>query len=581
MSEEKNPPDHSIESSLTQNGKNYMVSEEPGIFLAPSKNEDPDPQPGDQLLDTLELRPNLIRRTSLETMLGCGFYQTFHFIVSHLITIGHSYNITMMAFGKVKPKWQCLDDQLGSGNFSTTSSNFTCADFDRLGCKNLKMETDFESVVYEYKLFCGGMRSVFLSITLQMFGLVIGYQFWGYLSDTYGRKWTLFAALLGLTSAGFASVFCPDINTFCIIRLIIGFFASGTMGITNIYLNEFVVSKHRWWIACLNAFTVPHIYIAVMAWLVPNWKQLTIIFNSVAAIALFLLCFFNDSPSWLMQHGQENRAKISVVRVQKLNSMGPRRKTTSVNSPGEIEVTLASMVPKSKSSSSTNNPEILSKKRSTFTRKKYTAKHLFYTKSLATRTMVMCVIFFVMSALAYGLIFDMDSLGGNLFLNFFCLAILKFVASLLTIFADFFIKNTGRKTIYYFCMTVLMTGCFTITGLKIFGLGKSRYETVFFMLSIMMTSPLWTDLHLSLTELYPTPIRNTATGFVNTLGRIGSAVAPQILFLSSIWPPLAYLTYGCLGLVAFVLYTIYIPETKGQKLPETMPEKVVASSLRN
>jgi len=88
------------------------------------------------------------RRNSLETMLGCGCYQSLHFLLCHLVTIGYSFNVTMMAFGKVKPTtWRCLD-------YSNQTSNFTtCEDFDRIGCKNLEMETVFESVVSEVKIF--------------------------------------------------------------------------------------------------------------------------------------------------------------------------------------------------------------------------------------------------------------------------------------------------------------------------------------------------------------------------------------------------------------------------------------------
>jgi len=122
-----------------------------------------------------------------------------------------------------------------------------------------------------------------------MLGLVVGFQLWGHLSESYGRKKVINQFFIRsswnicLISRRYMSPYlawpCQDSVQFTVqtflhsvfsgntyfkwglmwkldflnyIRLIIGFFVSGTMCIANVYLNEFVVSKHRYWISCLS-----------------------------------------------------------------------------------------------------------------------------------------------------------------------------------------------------------------------------------------------------------------------------------------------------------------------------------------
>ncbi|XP_029304015.1 solute carrier family 22 member 5-like [Cottoperca gobio] len=67
-------------------------------------------------------------------------------------------------------------------------------------------------------------------------------------------------------------------------------------------------------------------------------------------------------------------------------------------------------------------------------------------------------------------------------------------------------------------------------------------------------------------ELYPTVLRNTATGICTTVSRIGSCIAPFLLKLS-----LPYIILGTLAVLsAFTAF--FLSETFGKPLPETMEE---------
>ena len=60
-------------------------------------------------------------------------------------------------------------------------------------------------------------------------------------------------------------------------------------------------------------------------------------------------------------------------------------------------------------------------------------------------------------------------------------------------------------------------------------------------------------------------------GTCSMFSRISGILAPIILTLSKIWTPLPLVIYGSVSVLAGLL-TLFLPETLGQKLPETLEE---------
>ena len=73
-------------------------------------------------------------------------------------------------------------------------------------------------------------------------------------------------------------------------------------------------------------------------------------------------------------------------------------------------------------------------------------------------------------------------------------------------------------------------------------------------------------------EMFPTEIRSTAVGASSLCGRIGGILAPQIAMLDTIWDPLPLLVMGTGSLIGGILVFVFLPETLGKKLPDSMQE---------
>lgn len=74
--------------------------------------------------------------------------------------------------------------------------------------------------------------------------------------------------------------------------------------------------------------------------------------------------------------------------------------------------------------------------------------------------------------------------------------------------------------------------------------------------------------------MFPTVIRSTAVGSSSTCGRIGGFLAPQVAYLATLWKPLPLIIMGGSALIGGLLALVNLPETLGQKLPETMQEAI-------
>ncbi|GJQ74263.1 hypothetical protein Trydic_g19164 [Trypoxylus dichotomus] len=168
-----------------------------------------------------------------------------------------------------------------------------------------------------------------LLTAVPMLGMLIGSYFWGCLADTRGRKIVLIWALLMDGTCGIVSAISQSYFLFMFFRLLSGFAIAGAMGICFPYLGEFQPSKYRETILCwMELFwTVGVIVLPGIAWIIipldinyvstnfffKSWN-LFVIVSSLPSILLGIwLCFFPESPKFLLECGEPDEA-LEVLR---------------------------------------------------------------------------------------------------------------------------------------------------------------------------------------------------------------------------------------------------------------------------
>ncbi|CAH0389528.1 unnamed protein product, partial [Bemisia tabaci] len=172
-----------------------------------------------------------------------------------------------------------------------------------------------------------------------MFGMLLGSYFWGCLADTQGRKVVLVAALLMDGIFGLLSSISQFSSLFMVCRFFNGFGIAGAMGICFPYLGEFQPTEFREkvlsWMELFWTFGI--IALPGIAWLiiplpilfqVPHFKfaswNLFIVVCSIPSLILAVwLCFFPESPKFLLECGEHEKALDVLRHVFSVNTGVP------------------------------------------------------------------------------------------------------------------------------------------------------------------------------------------------------------------------------------------------------------------
>ncbi|XP_044756516.1 synaptic vesicle glycoprotein 2C-like isoform X2 [Coccinella septempunctata] len=162
-----------------------------------------------------------------------------------------------------------------------------------------------------------------------MLGMVIGSYFWGCLADTKGRKTVLIGALIMDGISGILSSMSQVYWLFMLFRFFNGFAITGAMGICFPYLGEFQPGKYRETILCwMELFwTLGVICLPGIAWIIipmeftyetenfkfASWNLFVAVCSSLSLFIGMWLCFFPESPKFLLECGEPDEA-LEVLR---------------------------------------------------------------------------------------------------------------------------------------------------------------------------------------------------------------------------------------------------------------------------
>ncbi|PNF37878.1 hypothetical protein B7P43_G07402 [Cryptotermes secundus] len=172
-------------------------------------------------------------------------------------------------------------------------------------------------------------------------GMTSGALFWGFLSDTLGRRKLLLACYCLLASITIASSFSQTFWSLGLFKFLGGFVACGPNAIFLAYLSEFNSCRHR-----SRTMMAVGIYASLavaalpaLAWLlIPQTWSWTLlggyitynswrVFLTMSAIPSFLtgccICFFDESPKFLMSCGRRDEALRVFQRVYSINTGNP------------------------------------------------------------------------------------------------------------------------------------------------------------------------------------------------------------------------------------------------------------------
>ncbi|KAL6486556.1 hypothetical protein MHYP_G00059480 [Metynnis hypsauchen] len=406
-------------------------------------------------------------------------------------------------------------------------------------CKN-GWEYDYEgreSFVTEFDLVCADAWLVDVFQAVLGVGFLVGSISIGCVADKFGRKVSFLVSNVLNALTGILVAISPNYISLVVFRALHGFGVKGGWMAAYVLITELVGVEYRSVVGVLFQmfFSFGVIVLALIAYLIPNWRWLQVAFTVPYIFFVSYYWFVPESPRWLLSQNNSSKAVEITEALAKEN-----KKTLSKN--------------------------IQTLKDDNADPASGSFMDLIRTLNMRNYTLILSFNWFTSAVVYQGLIMRLGILGGNVYIDFLISGIVEFPAAFLILFT---IERIGRRLPFATANIVSGAACLITAFIPESLLWLKTVMACIGRLGITMAFEMVIFVN---TELYPTFIRNLGVSVCSTLCDIGGIVAPFLLYrLAVIWLELPLIIFGVLAVIAGGL-VLLLPETKGMPLPETIDD---------
>ncbi|XP_048119931.1 solute carrier family 22 member 7-like [Alosa alosa] len=395
----------------------------------------------------------------------------------------------------------------------------------------------------EWDLVCDQRGMTKVTATIFFVGVMVGAAIFGTLSDRYGRKrMLLFSYLLSIFFA-VASAFSVNFAMFAAMRFFTGMAITGISIISIVLCVEWVDINHRTLVGVLISldWSTGTVLLPGIAYLVNDWRYLTIAVTSPLALATLTWWWLPESARWLIANGRLDEAHYYLTRCARANNR---------------EQVMMDMKPHMLST------VIMSADRGN---RKYSYLDLVRTPKLRRMTMLTGCTWYGVAFTYYGISLNITGFGLDVYVTQLIYGAIELPAKIGIYFS---LHKIGRR--YSQVGTLIGTGACLAVNLFV-PLRMKLLRTMVAVLGKGLSEASFTCVFLYTTELYPTVLRQNGLGFSSFVARVGVSLAPLVSLLDGVWGPLPQVLFCSVALLAGLL-ALLLPETRNVRLPETIED---------
>ncbi|XP_041760704.1 organic cation transporter protein isoform X2 [Anopheles merus] len=380
----------------------------------------------------------------------------------------------------------------------------------------------------EWNLVCD---KEYLKNVAEMFflaGVATGGITSGVLSDKFGRKMMLFISAVLQSIFGLALYFADSFEFYLVLRALLGIVSVSVTYAGLILAIEYVDGKWRTIAGMYNLFPLPVSYIMIsgIAYLTQDYRNLQLCIGLPGVFLCLLWFVLPESPRWLLCKGRITEVKEVIRKAAAFNKRPlPDNLDKLLKPPVDEEETAAGVC------------------------------ELFRSKYLRLVTFCFLCIWFTMNLVYYGLVLNMNSFGGNIYLNSALAGLVEIPAIAL---AMYIINRTGKK--WLFCATFFAAALACLCAAIVEGKPELlAMKITFVMIGKFTISAGNTIMPVYTAELYPTAIRNVGVGACNLAAGFALVLTPYLSLLTKIEVHLlmTLLTAWC---IFGAIVIIFLPE---------------------
>jgi ABC-type multidrug transport system fused ATPase/permease subunit len=377
--------------------------------------------------------------------------------------------------------------------------------------------------------------------TSYFFGGIFGSVFLSSIPDKHGRA-LIYKILL------FAS-FIMHVNmliTQSPIHIVIINFLSGiisyAMSMCTLIITEYINRSSAGILMSVHSaiFPLSGIIIALFFIFINSWRFL-FVFTSLYSLLMAYVVkkYFVESPRWLNSKNKISESLEALKKIAEIND-----KVATFNIFLEQNQNLIH-------SDGQNLKEV---------KKSYNLIEIFNLKSQKLNIICLTYVWFASGFCFYGLILNLEHLGGNLFVN----SIVTFIGEMFSeLLSGFLADEFGR------ILVLKISGIMGGVGFIMYELIEDGHwiKSVFIFMTSFGFSGTFNLIYIYSPEVFPTTIRSTVMGWLYFTSRLGAMLVPGLT------PHIPHnpILFGCLSLVT-VYASSFLTETLGKEIPDDVPE---------
>ncbi|XP_071949866.1 organic cation transporter protein-like [Antedon mediterranea] len=465
----------------------------------------------------------------------------------------------------------CLIYQMDNGTL--TNQTISCPD----GNEYILSEGE-STVVNELGLVCDKKLMASTAMSVYFCGVLVGAIVSGITSDYFGRRNVFLTAIILIGITGIGLIFTTSYYTFVSVWFITAIEEQCITVSSYVLLLEMFPPEKRTLAGCISnlAWGIGVVLLSIYAYFLRDWRHMHVAISAPCFAAVFLWWFVYESPRWLISKGRLTEANIIFKKIAKFNKLEQRE--TYINNDGEAvrEMEDLSGTPEETKTQMTS----LNKLMHYFTRKenlpiekkrKNIFLDVFKSSRMRRSTLVIYYIFLVNSLFYFGISLNSSDLFGDKYVNTFLVCLVDVPNGIVSIYL---MQRFNRRPLIMGFL--LLAAVFSISLAfipQVTKSGTNLYPLIltFACLGKYAIGTSFNSVWLYANEIFPTELRNTGLGTCSFAARIGSIIAPYILYLNNFYGGSALLLFGIFAAVGGIL-VYFLPETRNKPLPETMKE---------